>query len=85
MHDLHKLFKKKPYLAWYVADVRKLSTESLAEHVFNYGAWDDYLFMEKVLGIHTVKNLFYAITHKKRSNLRPKTINYFVHYFQKYA
>ncbi len=51
MEKLLKIFAQKPYLAWYVKDAQKLSQESMVEHILNYGDWDDYLGMEKALGI----------------------------------
>jgi len=82
---LRKLFSEKPYLAWYVKDSQKLSVTSLVEHVLNYGQWEDYLVAEKSLGIKQAKKIFFALRDKKRTNLRPPTINYFEKYFQKYA
>ncbi len=78
-------FKKKPYLAWYVSNKEKLSEESVVEHILNYGNWDDYLKVEKIIGIKKLASLFNKLKSKKRVNLRSKTINYFENYFQKYA
>lgn len=85
MEFLHKLFTKKPYLAWFVKDIDSLSKESMLEQVFNYGNWQDYLEAEKNLGIKEVRSIFENLKNKKRTNLRARTINYFNHYFGKYA
>ena len=85
MKNLSGIFLKKPYLAWYVKDVKSVSTESLLEHIFNYGDWKDYLAAEKTLGIHTTKSIFENLKNKPRSNLRTKTVNYFEKYYQRYA
>jgi hypothetical protein len=58
MDTLLELFYKKPYLAWYIKDVKKVSKNSLLEHILNYGDWDDYLIAEKAIGIKTVKAIF---------------------------
>lgn len=79
------LFFEKPYLAWYVKDVEKISKESMLEHILNYGDWVDYLKAEDALGIKITKEIFNDLKSKPRTNLRIKTINYFDKYFQRYA
>lgn len=84
--DKHlELFYKKPYLAWYIKDVKKISKNSLLEHILNYGNWEDYLNAEKALGVKKAKEIFNDLKGKPRSNLRKKTINYFNKYFARYA
>jgi hypothetical protein len=85
MNHLAKLFFEKPYLAWYVKDTKKISKESMLEHILNFGDWGDYLDAEKTLGIKNVREIFINLKSKTRSNLRTKTINYFDKYFQRYA
>jgi len=85
MNKLLGLFYEKPYLAWYVRDVKNISKESMLEHIFNYGNWEDYLDAEESLGIKNTKEIFDDLKSRKRTNLRKKTINYFNKYFQKYA
>ena len=85
MNKLLRLFFKKPYLAWYVKDVKNISIESMLEHIFNYGDWEDYLKAEEALGINNTRSIFDNLKNKARSNLRIKTINYFEKYYQKYA
>ncbi len=85
VNDLVKLFKEKPYLAWYVRDKENLSLKSMLEHVLNYGDWDDYLTAEKAFGIAKTKAFYQKLRNAKRVNLRPQTINYFDLYFERYA
>jgi hypothetical protein len=85
MKTLHELFKRKPYLAWYVADKEKLSEKSMLEHILNYGNWEDYLTAEKALGLKKISVLFQEMSSQKRVNLRPQTVNYFTKYLRKYA
>lgn len=85
MSYLRDLFIKKPFLAWFVKNKSELSQESMVEKVFNYGDWQDYLNIEKEIGTDEVKNIFERLKNKPRTNLRPRTINYFNHYFAKYA
>lgn len=76
---------KKSHLFWSVKDPHKLSDEAVAESVFNYGNWDDFLFLEKEKGTTKLKEIFTDLAGKKRSNLRPPAINFFRNYFAKYA
>jgi len=85
MRGLFSLFKKKPYLSWYIHNKKDLSKESMVEHVLNYGNWEDFLKTEKEMGIQNLKSVFNKLKSKGRVNLRPQTINYFENYFQKYA
>jgi len=85
MNKLLNLLKDKPYLTWYLKDKSALSEKSILEHILNYGNWDDYLLTEKALGIQKTKELFTKLKNNHRVNLRPKTINYFDKYYQKYA
>ncbi len=85
MNKLTPLLIKKPYLAWYVKDPTTVSVESIVEHIFNYGQWSDYLQAEQLLGMHRIKAVFESLKGKTRSNLHPKTINFFDRYFAKYA
>ena len=85
MNRLQELFKRKPYLAWYIGKKSKMSKQSMVEHVLNYGSWEDYLTAEKALGIKNIRAIFENIKDKKRSGLRPQTINYFQNYYHEYA
>lgn len=85
MHKLRALFVKKPFLAWFVGDKQGLSEESMVENILNYGSWEDYLEAEKDLGVKKISSIFESLKNKRRVNLKPKTINYFSHYFTKYA
>lgn len=85
MNKLQKIFEKKPYLAWYVRDVKKISKESMLEQILNCGDWTDYLDAEAALGINKMREIFDRLKSHPRTNLREKTINYFDRYFQRYA
>ncbi len=85
MNILRNLFQQKPYLAWFVKDKNNLSKESMLEQVFNYGTWQDFLSVEKELGVRQMQIIFESLKNKKRTNLRTKAINYFNLYFAKYA
>jgi hypothetical protein len=85
MDKLVKLFKQKPYLAWYVKDNEELSEKSMLEHILNYGNWEDYQVAESAFGLKKIQVLFNELIHGKRINLRPQTKNYFTKYLRQYA
>ena len=85
---IHQFIKKRAYLVWYVKDLDKLNTESIVEHVLNYGDWDDVQAMIKILGMKKTAEIFRRkSTPDKfgRQNYGPQVKNYFQLYFQKYA
>lgn len=53
--------------------------------ILNYGNWDDYLFLEKTIGIKNLNDIFKDLISQKRTNLRLSMINYFSNYFDTYA
>jgi hypothetical protein len=85
MNSINEYVKTKPYLVWYTKNYNELSEKSIVESVLNYGNWEDYLFVERSLGINETKTIFNFLKDQKRTNLRPQTINYFSNYFNKYA
>jgi len=82
---LQDILKAKPYLSWYIKNKDELSDESALEHILGYGDWDDVQKAENILGINKMRLLFKKMTQKKRVNLKPKTVDYFTRYFEKYA
>ena len=62
-----------------------MSIRSMLEHILNYGDWEDFQKAQKSLGIKQTKLVFNKLKRQKRTNLKPKTINYFTNYFNKYA
>lgn len=79
------IIMKKPYLAWYVSDPKKLSDEATLEHILNYGDWEDFKQFLAIKGIQESADIFLHTLEKARSNYSPKTKNYFKLYFNKYA
>lgn len=85
MKTIQDYIKNKPYLVWSTKNYDELSENSIIESILNYGNWEDFLFIEKTLGIKKVSNIFELLKNKQRTNLRPQTANYFSNYFNKYA
>lgn len=85
MTKLQEFIKNKPYLIWYTKNYDNLSEKAIVESILNYGNWEDYLYLENILGIKEVGAIFNEISKQKRVNLRPQTVNYFSNYFKAYA
>ena len=79
------LIKKKPYLVWYTKNYDNLSIKSIASSIINYGDWDDFQELKKIIGIKQLHDIFENIASRQRSDIKPKTKNYFNMYFAKYA
>ena len=79
---VNSIIKNKPYLAWYVKDVEKLSEESVLEHVLNNGNWDDVQLFIKIKGIKNTAELFNKSLQNKRINYSPAIATYFSRYFK---
>ncbi|HLD92144.1 MAG TPA: hypothetical protein VI795_01970 [Patescibacteria group bacterium] len=85
MTKLQEFIKNKPYLIWYTKNYDNLSEKAIVESILNYGNWEDYLYLENILSIKRVNDIFKEISSQKRVNLRPQTVNYFSNYFKAYA
>ncbi|PIR42535.1 hypothetical protein CO058_03545 [candidate division WWE3 bacterium CG_4_9_14_0_2_um_filter_35_11] len=80
-----EIVKNKPYLMWSTQNYNTLSPESILECVISYGNWDDFINLTKIFGMKKNSKLFELLKNKKRSNLRPRTNDYFSRYFKKHA
>ena len=85
MNSPQDIIRRKPYLAWYIRDAKKLSDGSVLEHVLNYGNWDDVQEYIKLKGIEETARIFRETRGEKRSNYRPEIADYFSRYFAAYA
>ncbi len=80
-----KIIKNKPALIWSTKNYNNLSAQSITEAVLNYANWNEFKKLKNIFGTKQLKNIFNQLINKKRTNLRPSTINYFKHYFNRYA
>lgn len=76
---------KRRSLWWWVADVTKLSDESILEGVMNYGDWPDFLQLKHWWGLTKIRQLFDKMTNKRRVNLRPPARVLFNDYLTSHA
>jgi len=82
---LRNIIKNSPELIWHTKNYDNLSAESVVEAVLNYGTWENVKTIESILGIKDFGNIFSKLANKSRSNIRPRTANYFSHYFRHHA
>jgi len=82
---LQSFIKKRPHLVWSTKNYDKLSNEAIVEAVLNYGNWEDFKKIIKILGIKKTAQIFRKKSKQKRCNYRPEVKHYFTLYFNKYA
>lgn len=85
MTELQELIKKRPHLIWYVKDYAALDERSIVEHVLNYGNWDDFQEMIRIMGIDSAARVFKEYAFQPRTNYFPEVRHYFKLYFDKHA
>ncbi len=83
-NQLKKFMKARKYLVWYVKKQENLNVESIVEHTLNYGDWDDFQKLIKIIGVNKMAEIFKKQTSGFRTNYRPEVSNYFRLYFNKY-
>lgn len=79
------IIKKNPYLIWYTKSYDALSLEAITEAVLNYGSWEDFLKLKKILTTKKLSSIYQKLASQKRCNLHPLAKNYFKLYFQAHA
>jgi len=82
---IHDFARKRPYMFWYVDDFDTLSKEAIVENTLNYGDFDDFKRLLKILGLKETASIFRKQLRSKRHKYRPIIANYFKLYFNKYA
>ena len=82
---LQDFIKKMPYLVWSTRNYAALNSEAIVEAVLNYGNWEDFKKMIKILGLKKTAKIFREKSGQKRCNYRPEVKNYFTLYFNRYA
>ena len=82
---LADFIRKRPSLIWYSKDYDNLPEESIVEHVLNYGDWDDFQEMIRIMGINRAAQIFREQAFRQRTNYRKRTRHFFNLYFNKYV
>lgn len=85
--ELKEFIAKRPHLIWYSKDYDALSEESIVEHTLNYGDWDDFKELMRILGIQRAADIFrkQMIAGRQQGNYYPEVRRYFKLYFDKHA
>ena len=85
--ELRDFIAARPQLIWYSKNYDSLPEESIVEHVLNYGDWDDFKEMIRILGINRAAQIFrkQMITGRQRGNYYPEVRRYFEMYFDRYV
>ncbi len=85
LSPLQTIINEDPQLVWYVSQDSVLSTQSIFEHILNFGSWDQVQKAISILGIDEAAKLFKQLAKKSRSNLKPRVKHYFNLYFHEHA
>lgn len=85
LSQAQKIINNKPHLIWHTKNYQNLSLESITEAVLNFGSWEDFQQLKKILGTKKLGDIYQKIRNKKRQNLKAITANYFDKYFHKHA
>lgn len=80
-----KLIQQNPSLVWSTKSYNQLPIESVTEAVINYGSWQEFLRLKKILGVKILAQTFSKLDNMPKNNLLPVYRNYFRHYFRHYA
>lgn len=88
--EIKAFIREKNNLFWYIPDDKKenISEDVLVEFVLNYGSMDDIRKLINILGFNRISEIFFDTINKsdrKRNNYHDLTINYFTHFFNRYA
>lgn len=82
---LQNIVRQHPALMWDTKAYDTLDAEAIAEALYNYGSWEDVTEYHRVVGLKTAKRIFCRLRDKPRSNLFPKTRNFFEKYYDRHA
>lgn len=85
---IHRFIQSRPYLVWYVKDLGRLSEEAIVEATLNYGDWEDFQELIRILGMKEVARVFRGksrLVSTGRTNYRPEVEHYFTLYFNAHA
>lgn len=79
--------KKRKHLIWYTRDFDNVNDDIIIEATLNYGNWEDFKKLMKIMGIKKMASIFKRQTdpRKKRTNYHPKTAHFFKRYFKRHA
>ena len=85
LSQYRRLVAPRPWLWWDVADISRLSVDSVVESILTRGDWPDFLEALDELGTDQVREVFFRQINRQRNNYRPQTRNLYQVYFERHA
>ncbi|SMP68075.1 hypothetical protein [Desulfonatronum lacustre] len=85
LSQYRRLVAPRPWLWWDVADIARLSVDSVVESILTRGDWPDFLEALDELGTDQVREVFFRQINRQRNNYRPQTRNLYQVYFERHA
>jgi len=79
------IIRNDPSLIWYTKSYDQLDIRSITEAVLNYGTWNEFKKLSKIIGINALARVFTFLDSMSRNNLLPKARNYFKLYFKRHT
>ena len=67
--SVQNLISQNPSLIWYTKSYSKLPVESVAEAIFNYGTWQEFIKLKDILGLQNLAKIFAKLDSMSRNNL----------------
>jgi hypothetical protein len=85
--NLTTLIEQHKYLFWWVPEnkLADLSADAVVEAVLNNGDEKSVRQLFDILGVEKTAEVFYRQTANRRTNYRPRTVNFFRLYFERHA
>ncbi|MBU1322457.1 hypothetical protein KKE75_00155 [Patescibacteria group bacterium] len=85
LNKARNIIRHNPGLIWYTKSYDQLDIRSVAEAVLNYGTWDEFKNLSKIIGVNALARVFASLDSMPRNNLLPKVRSYFKLYFKHHA
>jgi hypothetical protein len=88
--EIKQFIKENSTLFWYIPENKKedISPEVLVETILNYGDMNAVKKLFNLFGIKRVAEIFFIsinLSERRKGNFHELTINYFTHFFKRYA
>lgn len=85
LNRARNIIRNNPGLIWYTKSYDRLDIRSITEAVLNYGTWDEFKNLNKIIGTNALARVFASLDSMPRNNLLPKARNYFRLYFKRHT
>ena len=85
LNKARNIIRHNPGLIWYTKSYDQLDIRSITEAILNYGTWDEFKNLSKIIGVNALARVFASLDSMPRNNLLPKVRSYFKLYFKRHA